>query len=114
MALVYDPKRLIGTITINNGRGGTSEILICESNCLCAFIGGKGCVSGSLWGLLSDKEHVDNLIKDEFFDLFGYEIINIKLNSFFEMAYNELVRFYSHTNVPIETYFEKPASKKRL
>lgn len=114
--LRYDYKNPMGKMVIEqkncaNGEKKRFTILICEANCMAAFVhvdgrDEKGRRVHTLYMFFSDKAHVRNIVK-EYGTLFDDKVISIELNMAFRSS-KELLDVLVKNGYKVKCYYKKP------
>jgi len=115
MPLRYEYKNPMGKMVIEqkncvNGEKKRFTILICEANCMAAFIhiskNAEGKVLHTLYMFLIDKAHARNIVKD-YGSLFCDKVVSIELNMAFSES-KQLLDVLVKNGYKVKCYYKKP------
>lgn len=64
-----------------------------------------------LWNLLSDKQHVNNIMKNSSdHTLLGSDVVSIKLNAYYKQA-RAIIEACAKSGYKVEVYYKEPKKK---
>jgi len=114
MPLRYDYKNPMGKMVIEqkncaNGEKKRFTILICEANCMAAFIhiskNDEGKTLHTLYMFFADKAHARNIVKD-YGSLFADKVVSIELNMAFRES-KQLLDVLVKNGYKVKCYYKK-------
>lgn len=114
MSLRVDFKAKMGEVMLKQN-DNLFAIDICQANATCAFIynykNDEGEVEHILQGFFADKQHVNNLIKENT-ELFYGKILSVKLNMWYKEN-ADVLKYFTRMGKEVTCYYQEPIDKTK-